>query len=48
MIAKMFGNLTLSSGKKHNFLGMYIEFLTNGKLSLFVKDDIGESVDLFG
>ena len=29
------------------FLGMDIEFLADGKISLFMKDYIGESIDLF-
>ena len=41
-ISEHFGNLTLSRGKKHKFLGMDIEFLVDGKLSLFVKDYIEE------
>ena len=43
-----FGNLTVSRGKKHKFLGMDIEFLSYGKLSFFMKDYIDESIDLFG
>ena len=41
-IAEHFGNLTVSRGKKHKFLGMDIEFLSDGKLSLFMKDYIEE------
>ena len=37
-----FGNLTVSRGKKHKFLGMDMEFLADGKLSLFMKDYIEE------
>ena len=47
-ISEHFGNLTVSRGKKHKFLGMDIEFLADGKLSLFMKDYIEESIDLFG
>ena len=43
-----FRNLTVSRGKKHKFLGMDIEFLAHGKLSLFIKDYIEKSIDLFG
>ena len=47
-IAGYFGNLTISRVKKHKFLGIYIDYLTGGKLSLFMKDYIEESIDLFG
>ena len=40
-----FVNLTLSRGKKHKFLGMDIEFLADGKLSLLMKYYIEESID---
>ena len=46
-IAEHFGNLTLQSGKKHKFLGIKVEFLADGKLFLFMKDYIKESIDLF-
>ena len=46
--AERSGNLTVSRGKKHKFLGTDIEFLVDGKLSLFMKDYIEESIDLFG
>ena len=48
IIAKHFGEITLSRGKKHKFLGMEIEFLVDGKLSLSMKDCIEESIYLFG
>ena len=47
-ISENFGNLTVSRGKKHKFLGMYIDFLPYGKLSLFMKDYIEESIYFFG
>ena len=34
--------------KKHKFLGIDIEFLEDGKLSLFKKNYIDKSIDLFG
>ena len=37
-IAGHFGNPAVSRGKKHKFLGMYIELLAFGKLSFFMKD----------
>ena len=43
-----FGKLTVSRVNKHNLLGMYIEFLYDGKLSLYMKDYIKESIGLFG
>ena len=47
-IADHFGNLTISRGKKHKFLGMDTEFLDNGNLCLFMKYCIEESIDFFG
>ena len=47
-ISKHFVNLTVSRGKKQNLLGMDIEFLADGILSLFTKYYIEESIDLFG
>ena len=47
-ISEHFGNLTVSRGKKHRFLGMDIEFLADGKLPLFMKNYIEESIDFFG
>ena len=39
-ISEHYGNLAVSRGKKQRFLGMDIEFLADGKLSLFMKDYI--------
>ena len=47
-ISDHFGNLTISRGKKQKFLGMDIQFLADGKLYLFMKDCINESIDFFG
>ena len=47
-ISEHFGNLTISRGKKHKFLRMDIQLLAYGKLYLFMKDCIKESIDLFG
>ena len=47
-ISEIFGNLTLSRRNKHKFLGMKIEFLSDGKKYLFMKGYIEESIDLFG
>ena len=38
VIAEHFGELTVSREKKHRFLRMYIYFLGNGRVSLFMKD----------
>ena len=46
-ISEHFGNLTVSRGDKHKFLVTEAEFLAYGKLSLFMKDYIEESIDLF-
>ena len=40
-IAENFVDLTVSGGKKHNFLGMDIELLSEGKLSLIMKYYVG-------
>ena len=47
-IAEHFGNLTVSRGQKHKFLGTDIEFLADGKLYLFTKEYIKEPIGLFG
>ena len=39
--------MTLSRGKKHKFLVMDIELSDNLKVSLFMKDYIKESINLF-
>ena len=45
---EQFGNLTVSRGKTHNFLGMDIELLADGELYFFMKYYIKESIYLFG
>ena len=47
-IAEHFGNLIVLIGGKHKFLGMYIELLSDGKLSSFMIGYIEVSIDLFG
>ena len=47
-IYEHFGELTVPRRNNHKFLGMAIEFLARGKVSLFMKDYIEESIDLFG
>ena len=41
-ISEYFGNLTVTTGKKNKFLGTDINFLSDGKLYLFMKDYIEE------
>ena len=41
-IAKHFGKLRVSIGKRHNFLGIYIDFLAGGKIYLSMKYYIEE------
>ena len=45
-ISEHFGNLTVSRGDKHKFLVMDIEFLADGRFSLFVKYYIEGSIGL--
>ena len=47
-IAEHFGEITVSRGKEHKFLGMYIEFLGNGIVFLFMKNSIEEYIAQFG
>ena len=47
-IVEHFGNLTVSRGNKHKLLGTDIELLVDGKLSVFMKYYIEESIDFFG
>ena len=46
-IAKHFGEITVTRGKKHKLLVMYIKVLVKGKSSLFMKYHIEESIKLF-
>ena len=39
-VAEHFGELSVSRGKEHKFLRIFIYFLVNGKVSLFMKDYI--------
>ena len=47
VIAENVGDLTVSRGKNKKSLGMDIEFLGNGRVSLFTKDCIEESITSF-
>jgi hypothetical protein len=42
-----FGDLTVSRGKKHRFLGMNIELTDDRKLKIEMKDQLQETVDMF-
>ena len=43
-IAENFVELTVLRGEKHDFMEMDIEFLGNGRVSLFTKDYIEEFI----
>ena len=46
-IAESFVDFTISIGGNQKFLGMDIEFLGNGRISLFMKDYIEEYIASF-
>ena len=48
IIEKRFGKLEVSRGRKHNFLGMDIEFKKDGTVSINMKDYIIEASEVFG
>ena len=43
---KEFGNLTITRGKKHQYLGMDIEFCKNNKVAISVFKDINEALEM--
>ena len=45
---KYFGNLTVTRGKRHDFLGMNIVIRYNHKKELEIKDQILEAIDAVG
>jgi hypothetical protein len=47
-IARSFGEMTVTRGKEHVFLGMDITFHDNGTASIKMKDYIKEAMDDFG
>jgi hypothetical protein len=47
-VEKKFGKLAGSKGKKHTFLGMDIEFIGNGKLTIATPQHIEEAIEKFG
>ena len=44
-IEDKFGKITITRGKYHVFVGMDIKFLENGKVQIFMKDYITESIE---
>ena len=46
-IEDKFGKITITRGKYHVFVGMDIKFLENGKVRIFIKDCITESMEMF-
>ena len=47
-IKKHFGDLVISRGKEHTFLGMNIKFNDNGSLQIEMKKYIEEAIESFG
>jgi len=48
VLEKKFGKFTITKGNKHNFLGMNMEFHDDGRVSVEMKDQILEALDMFG
>jgi hypothetical protein len=47
-IKEHFGDLVVSRGKQHTFLGMNIKFNSNGSLEIEMRKYIEEAIELFG
>ena len=47
-IEKVHGKMTVTRGKKHVFVGMTIEYLGKGKVSIIMKDYLGECIEVSG
>lgn len=47
-ISKHFGNLTITRGKKHTFLGMNITMRKDKKFEIEMKDQLLETIQSFG
>jgi len=47
-LEKKFGKFTITRGNKHTFLGMNMHFLDDGRVSVEMKDQILEALDMFG
>jgi hypothetical protein len=47
MIEDKYGKMTVTRGNKHIYLGMDIEFIGNGEVTILMKDYITEAIDVF-
>ena len=47
-IKNYFGDLTITWGKKHVFLGMYLEITNDKKIEMHMNDQCQEAIDAFG
>ena len=47
-LEKDFGKMTVSRGNKHTYVGMDIELLKDGTVSIQMKDYLDESIKAFG
>lgn len=47
-IEKIFGKITVTRGKNHNFVGMDLEFTNDGKVKILMKEYIEECMVAFG
>ena len=48
IMCEKFGDLTVTRGNKHTFLGINFEFMDNGKLQIHMIDQLKEAIELFG
>ena len=48
VLEKKFGKFTITKGKKHTFLGMNMEFHDDGRVSVEMKNQIMEALDMIG
>jgi hypothetical protein len=46
-LEKQFGKLTITHGKKHTYIGMDIDFLSEGRVSILMKDHLLECIKTF-
>ncbi len=47
-ISKHFGDLKISRGREHSFLGMNVKYNDNSTVSISMKDHIREAIEAFG
>ena len=47
-IEKKYGKMTVTRGKKHTYVGIDIEFIDNGKVSIHQKQNLEECIGDFG